>query len=353
MSDYGLYEMTSAGSLVAFPVGELRYMAPEDIADAVSVVEQFSTPKSDVWALGILALEMVTGSSPFQATSNSGDARGIYNLMLQILQFCGLDISVSILEQKMDDLNQSDMELLRQRESGIAGYANNGAAQQGASPASKTSEINQIDPTISSKMLYEERELGHAQLAKRHSQRLSEWLKHPAFASISEDMKEIIELCLTVDPEKRVSPEQLMSHPFFADLLHEVSQHQLWVPKPFARSLLLDRDVNDKWRKLFIEDYLRLNAEKTAKQNKLAADLASPGPKSSAPRVAESFYSATVPNNSSMGLAELFHFWKVSAQAGIDVELAPQLSIAPPILRLPILMRSQYVLSTAKAMTNP
>jgi serine/threonine protein kinase len=198
--------MTSGGSLVAFPLGELRYFSPEDISDAVSVQEHASSPKSDVWALGVILIEMVTGSSPFQPTS--ADSKGLYNLMLQIIQFCGLDVSIPLLEKKMDDLHFSDLELLRQRESGIAGYASN------TSPSSKFDAISELDFSISSKMLYEDREAAHALLLKQHTCALSEWFKQPAFANISEDLKELIEICLTVDPEKRPSPAQLLSHPY-------------------------------------------------------------------------------------------------------------------------------------------
>lgn len=87
--------------------------------------------------------------------------------------------------------------------------------------------------------------------------------------------------------------------------------------KPFARSLLADRLASDKWRLLFLSD----------QQNTTLP---------SAELEQES-------QSRSMSISELFHFWKMSTQLGLEAELAPPLKLAPPIVRLPTLMRSQFV----------
>lgn len=192
--------MTSQGSLVAFPVGTLDYMAPEDIANSAFVGEVQSTLKSDIWALGVLLSVMISGDSPFLLSTD--DARGLYALILQQLQFCGLEISVNLLESKMSDLHQHDLELLRQRESGISGFSKSNAKD----PEKEPREV----------MYFEERNAAHVELRQRQQTQLQEWFSGPAFCRISQDMKDIIEICLTVDPEKRPTPAELIRHPFFS-----------------------------------------------------------------------------------------------------------------------------------------
>eukprot|EP01122_Echinamoeba_exundans_P012881 TRINITY_DN550_c0_g5_i2.p1 TRINITY_DN550_c0_g5~~TRINITY_DN550_c0_g5_i2.p1 ORF type:complete len:946 (-),score=79.65 TRINITY_DN550_c0_g5_i2:24-2861(-) len=319
LSDFGLYEMTCGGSLVAFPLGELRYLSPEDISDSVSVKEHYSSPKSDVWALGVLLIEMVTGSCPFQPSTM--DSKGLYNLLLQIIQFCGTELSIPLLEKQMDDLRHSDLELLRQRESGIAGHTTSASA-------SKPEMFADID-FISSKMLHEDREAAHSVLSTRHTQTLAEWFRLPDFAHVSEDLKEFIEICLTIDPEKRPSPSQLLSHPYLSDLFSELARHQTWVPKPFARSLLLEKVHGEQSNISIVDSAAREGTETIARK---------PDKSSSSSRVSSPTMSATA-----MSISELFLFWKASNQLGLEHELAPQLQIAPPILRLPTLMRSQAI----------
>ena len=53
---------TAIGSSAGLLVGTLEYMAPEQVAgDEVN-------PEWDIWAVGVIAYEMLTGSHPFRRT---------------------------------------------------------------------------------------------------------------------------------------------------------------------------------------------------------------------------------------------------------------------------------------------
>ncbi|XKL62878.1 hypothetical protein PGB90_002711 [Kerria lacca] len=56
--NYGLYHMTNNGLDVEFPIGSVKYMAPEVL---VSVLNKnyISGPKVDVWSLGIILMEII------------------------------------------------------------------------------------------------------------------------------------------------------------------------------------------------------------------------------------------------------------------------------------------------------
>nr|KAJ3422436.1 hypothetical protein HK105_008081 [Polyrhizophydium stewartii] len=64
LSDFGLYYLTGCGQDVAFPVGCPHYLAPETIA-AGPMHREPSSPKTDVWALGVLLLELYFGTHVF------------------------------------------------------------------------------------------------------------------------------------------------------------------------------------------------------------------------------------------------------------------------------------------------
>ncbi|XP_055913652.1 TBC domain-containing protein kinase-like protein [Eupeodes corollae] len=51
--NYGLFDMTNGGEYVPFPIGNIRYMAPERIAGAKHNI------KSDIWGLGIIIAELL------------------------------------------------------------------------------------------------------------------------------------------------------------------------------------------------------------------------------------------------------------------------------------------------------
>lgn len=69
--EYGLYYMTNYGADVSFPIGVPQYMSPEVLcegplqvdehSDVETIVVTPSSPKVDVWSLGIILLEVFTG----------------------------------------------------------------------------------------------------------------------------------------------------------------------------------------------------------------------------------------------------------------------------------------------------
>ncbi|XP_035829276.1 TBC domain-containing protein kinase-like protein [Aplysia californica] len=69
LSEHGLYYMTDYGADVSFPIGLPRYMAPEVLCsgpvrvdeETGHCVQPLSGPKSDVWAFGLILLQLVLG----------------------------------------------------------------------------------------------------------------------------------------------------------------------------------------------------------------------------------------------------------------------------------------------------
>lgn len=51
--NYGMFYQTNGGELVAFPIGNVRYLAPERLLGSKDNI------KSDVWSLGIIFTELV------------------------------------------------------------------------------------------------------------------------------------------------------------------------------------------------------------------------------------------------------------------------------------------------------
>lgn len=51
--NFGLYYMTKEGDYVSFPIGNVRYMAPEKFLGSKDNI------KSDVWSLGIIMTELI------------------------------------------------------------------------------------------------------------------------------------------------------------------------------------------------------------------------------------------------------------------------------------------------------
>lgn len=73
--NYGLFYMTNGGEYVPFPIGNIRYMAPERIVGGKHNI------KSDIWSLGIIIAELLLDCQ-FWATLK------ISNISRKILSFC-------------------------------------------------------------------------------------------------------------------------------------------------------------------------------------------------------------------------------------------------------------------------
>ena len=62
--DFGIAKVVQAGRTAAgMMLGTLSYMAPEQLSDASSV-----DPRADLWAVGVMVYEMVSGKLPFRGT---------------------------------------------------------------------------------------------------------------------------------------------------------------------------------------------------------------------------------------------------------------------------------------------
>ncbi|CAH6789052.1 Tbck [Phodopus roborovskii] len=75
LAKFGLYHMTAHGDDVDFPIGYPSYLAPEVIAQGICKTTDHvpsekplpSSPKSDVWSLGIILFELCVGRKLFQS----------------------------------------------------------------------------------------------------------------------------------------------------------------------------------------------------------------------------------------------------------------------------------------------
>ncbi|KAL5477249.1 hypothetical protein EMCRGX_G024018 [Ephydatia muelleri] len=65
LQNHGLYHMTGGGADVNFPITSPRYMSPELILTPPTAAFHGGSPKVDVWALGIILLELFMGKHLF------------------------------------------------------------------------------------------------------------------------------------------------------------------------------------------------------------------------------------------------------------------------------------------------
>ncbi|MAY75779.1 MAG: hypothetical protein CMJ31_13895, partial [Phycisphaerae bacterium] len=76
LSDFGLAELVDGAGHVSMSttlMGSLRYMSPEQLDEA----EQTPDHRADIFSLGIVMYEALTGRHPFEATSTAGVLRNI------------------------------------------------------------------------------------------------------------------------------------------------------------------------------------------------------------------------------------------------------------------------------------
>ncbi|XP_050428311.1 TBC domain-containing protein kinase-like protein [Adelges cooleyi] len=76
--NYGLYYMTNNGKNISFPIGKLKYTAPEVLI--LDHIQKKSGPKTDSWSLGIIVLELVLGTQLWPTLKLSQIIRKILSL---------------------------------------------------------------------------------------------------------------------------------------------------------------------------------------------------------------------------------------------------------------------------------
>ncbi len=179
---------------------------------------------------------------------------------------------------------------------------------------------------------------------KRYKLRLEDWLKErKGFDDLSDGMKEIIRMCLGMDPSRRADAETLLAHPYFYSYHEKEKRGRQWVRKPFLKSALLkiyDLDSilagQTKQPEDEGEEESRLQQQSDITNHKAKEELVA------------SARSSTKENGPAEGrgegeedplhgepLAQIYHFWKL-AGGDLEAELAPQLQLIPPILRIPL-----------------
>jgi len=259
--------MTSFGSCVEFPIGDPRLLSPEAIADGPSFSSQrSSSSKTDTWSVGVIIYQLVTGKWPW----GDNEQEDAFPHLLNVLNFSGHEIHIAVEEQKRKDLEASDVELLRHKENG--GWL----------------------PQWKCMYKEKERQEKHEILSKNRREKC-EMIFGDAWerAKVSEDLKDIVKICLVLDPLERVSAKELLRHPYFGDL--EKDGREVWVTKPIIKSHLFEKGV-------------KVGEKKKA--------------------------------SGSFSVRELFHFWQV-AGGDLEVELSDELKIDPAIRRLPTIVRAR------------
>lgn len=67
IADFGFAEISPPGSKLKKCPGTLRYLAPEILIDG----KNCDGRKKDIWALGVILLEFVSGDAPFKGKTNN------------------------------------------------------------------------------------------------------------------------------------------------------------------------------------------------------------------------------------------------------------------------------------------
>jgi len=78
LCNFGLYYMTNSGKNITFPIGKLKYTAPEVLV--LDKASNTSGPKTDSWSLGIIILELLLGAQLWPTLKLSQIIRKILSL---------------------------------------------------------------------------------------------------------------------------------------------------------------------------------------------------------------------------------------------------------------------------------
>jgi serine/threonine protein kinase len=166
-----------------------HFLAPESIARGIAFSPTTQTSayfsdsvKVDVWSLGVLLLWLILGHSPWDSTPSSDlqssvtertpttKKEDVYEIFLKIFQFVGYDLMIPLELTKLQDLERSDLELIKQKESSI-----------GSLLITTAKKINEEKPKFS----FEERDKKHKELAAKREARLQLWFSLKQFENVS------------------------------------------------------------------------------------------------------------------------------------------------------------------------
>ena len=259
LTDYGLFFMTDNGKNVNFPIGTANYLSPESIA-SISTGENICTPKSDIWSFGIILVEMVEGEI-------------IWNKFQDI-------------EVKTNDQNQ----LILQKVIRFAGHI----------PSQKQeSELNVL---LKENKSFEFENSTQEQVRKRNKMNIEVLLNNNRLKEMSEQLKEIVRMCLAVDCSERINSEELLSFQYFQKFHSQDEKKKRWVKKPYLKCLSLRSEI----------------AEEVKEENEKKGNSK------------DAF--------SGKSIGEIFHYWKLNG-GSVEKALPKKLQMIPPILRLPLIVR--------------
>ncbi|XP_050532151.1 TBC domain-containing protein kinase-like protein isoform X2 [Daktulosphaira vitifoliae] len=76
--NYGIYYMTDYGKNISFPIGKLKYTAPEVLV--LDYTKHKSGPKTDSWSVGIIMLELILGAQLWPTLKLSQVIRKVLSL---------------------------------------------------------------------------------------------------------------------------------------------------------------------------------------------------------------------------------------------------------------------------------
>ncbi|XP_071087688.1 TBC domain-containing protein kinase-like protein [Haliotis cracherodii] len=121
LSEYGMYYMTDASTSVSFPIGQLKYMAPETLCGGPTEtddtcetsVQPLSCFKVDTWSLGIILMEAFTGKELWENLP----VEHIFQKVLRLLDsnMDPLDVIAQDqgIEKKLHELSKDGLDFLR------------------------------------------------------------------------------------------------------------------------------------------------------------------------------------------------------------------------------------------------